>query len=74
MRKNSGFKTITVKTRVYQKLLAMKRKNESFSDIIERLSKNNIETMRNLRGCVEFENKDELLRDIAQKRKEHRYG
>ena len=69
-----SFKTITVKSRVYEKLLAMKRKNESFSDLFERLSKNNIEILQNLRGCIEFDNKEEFIKDINEKRNEHRYG
>jgi predicted CopG family antitoxin len=69
-----SFKTITVKSRVYDKLLVMKRKNESFSDLFERLSKNNIELLQNLRGCVEFNNKEQLLKDIKEKRRDHRYG
>jgi len=69
-----SFKTITVKSRVYDQLLAMKRKNESFSDLFERLSKNNIEILQNLRGCIEFNNKKDLIKDINEKRKEHRYG
>ena len=68
-----SFKTITVKSRVYDQLLALKRKNESFSDLFERLSKNNTEILQNLRGCVEFDNKKELIKDINEKRKEHRY-
>jgi predicted CopG family antitoxin len=69
-----SFKTITVKSRVYDQLLAMKRKDESFSDFFERLSKNNIEILQHLRGCMEFDDKKELLKDINEKRKEHRYG
>jgi len=68
-----SFKTITVKSRVYDQLLALKRKNESFSDLFERLSKNNTEILQNLRGCVEFDNKKEFIKDINEKRKEHRY-
>ena len=37
MRKSSGFKTIKIKAEVYEKLRSMKRANESFSDLIERL-------------------------------------
>jgi len=58
---------------VYDQLLALKRKNESFSDLFERLSKNNTEILQNLRGCVEFDNKKEFIKDINEKRKEHRY-
>jgi predicted CopG family antitoxin len=69
-----GFKTLTIKADVYEKLLAIKRESESFSDLFERLSKNNIVTLRKLRGCVEFENKEQMLRDIHKKRNEKRYG
>lgn len=68
-----SFKTLTIKTDVYEKLLAMKRERESFSDLFERLSKNNIVTLRKLRGCIEFENKEQMLRDIQKKRNEKRY-
>ncbi|MBN1280561.1 MAG: antitoxin VapB family protein [Candidatus Thermoplasmatota archaeon] len=68
-----SFKTLTVKVSVYEKLLAMKRENESFSDLFERLSKNNIETLRKLHGCTKFEKKDQMLREIEKKRKEQRY-
>jgi predicted CopG family antitoxin len=70
-----SFKTITVKERVYNKLLAMKRKNESFSDLFERLSqRSNLEIMHDLVGSVEFEDKEAMLNDLYRKRKEHRYG
>jgi predicted CopG family antitoxin len=69
-----GFKTLTIKTSVYEKLLAMKRKNESFSDLFDRLSEKNITTLRHLRGCTEFTNKEDMLQDIQKKRNEKRYG
>ena len=68
-----SFKTLTVKVSVYEKLLAMKRENESFSDLFERLSKNNVATLRKLHGCAEFEKKEQMLKDIEKKRKERRY-
>jgi len=68
-----SFKTLTIKTNVYEKLLAMKRENESFSDLFERLSKNNIATLRKLHGSTEFEKKEQMLKDIETKRKERRY-
>ncbi|MDN5366701.1 MAG: putative antitoxin [Candidatus Diapherotrites archaeon] len=34
-----GVKTITIKDDVYKKLLAIKRKDESFSDVLERLTR-----------------------------------
>ena len=70
-----GFKNITIKSRVYERLSAMKQKNESFSDLFERLiQRSNLDTLRGLRGSVEFENKDELLEDINKKIREQRYG
>ena len=49
-------KTITIREEVYKKLLAVKGKKESFSELFERLIEgmNPIETLKNLRGCVEF--------------------
>ena len=69
-----SFKTLTIKESVYQKLLGMKKENESFSDLFERLSNRNIEILKKVRGSVEFKNKEILLRDIYKKRKEKRYG
>ena len=69
-----NFKTLTIKKSVYEKLLGMKKQNESFSDLFERLSNKNIETIKKLRGTIEFKNKDVLLKDLYKKRKEKRYG
>jgi predicted CopG family antitoxin len=69
-----AFKTLTIKTSVYEKLLTMKRKNESFSDLFERLSEKNIATLKRLRGCTEFTDKEKMLKDIEKKRNEKRCG
>lgn len=69
-----GFKTLTIKESAYKKLLLMKRKDESFSDLFERLSKSNIEVLKKMRGCNTYEDKEEMLREIYEKRKEKRYG
>lgn len=69
-----GFKTLTIKDSVYKKLLLMKKENESFSDLFERLSDTNIKALRKMRGCNTYENKEKMLRDIYEKRKEKRYG
>ncbi len=68
------FKTLTIKESVYKKLLLMKRKNESFSDLFERLSNSNLEVLKKMRGCNTYENKDKMLKEIYEKRKEKRYG
>jgi len=69
-----GFKTLTIKESVYKKLLLMKKDSESFSDLFERLSYTNIKVLRKMRGCNTYTNKEEILRDIYEKRKEKRYG
>ena len=69
-----SFKTLTIKKSVYEKLLGMKKQNESFSDLFERLSNKNIDTLKKVRGTIEFKNKEALLKDLYKKRKEKRYG
>lgn len=65
-------KTITIKEEVYEKLKALKREGESFSDLLEGLAENADpqETLRNLRGSMEFKRKEEILSDIDEKRRE----
>ncbi|HEX2408557.1 MAG TPA: antitoxin VapB family protein [Nitrososphaeraceae archaeon] len=70
-------KTITIKDKVYKKLIAHKGKDESFSDLFERLIEENfhssIDALKKFRGSVEFEeDKDTILKDIALKRDERR--
>ena len=69
-----AFKTLTIKESVYKKLLLMKRKDESFSDLFERLSNSNLEVLKKMRGCITYENKEDMLREINKKREEKRYG
>ena len=71
-----AFKTITIKESVYKKLLNIKKENESFSDLFERLSKKNIEALKKMRGTIEFEDNDknQLLEEIYKKRKQKRYS
>ena len=68
------FKTLTIKESVYKKLLMMKGKNESFSDLFERLSSSNLELLKKMRGCNIYEDKEKMLKEIYEKRKEKRYG
>ena len=67
-----AFKTLTIKESVYKKLLLMKKQNESFSDLFERLSDKNLEVLKKMRGCNTYENKEEMLKNIYEKRKEKR--
>jgi len=67
-------KTITIRDEVYHKLLAIKREDESFSELFERLAEgsNPSETLRSLRGCVEFADKERMLSEIRGARAERR--
>lgn len=67
-------KTITIREEVYNKLLEVKEKNESFSKLFERLieSANPVETLKKLRGCIEFKDKNKLLSEIYASRSERR--
>lgn len=62
------FKTVTIKESVYNKLILVKHKDESFSDLLERLSKSKITTLKKLRGCITYDDKDEILKEIKIKR------
>jgi len=67
-------KTITIRDEVYRKLLTVKRENESFSELFERLVEgvSPIETLTKLRGCVEFKDKEKMLSEIHALRAERR--
>ena len=68
-------KTITIREDIYKMLLSIKGTNESFSVFFERLvkSRKNIDKLKDLRASVEFRNKDALLKELSDKRKEIRY-
>jgi predicted CopG family antitoxin len=67
-------KTITIRDEVYRRLLAVKKEDESFSELFDRLAegKNPLETLTKLRASVEFRKKDELLSEISSARAERR--
>lgn len=71
-------KTITIKDDVYNKLVAQKGKDESFSDLFERLVEKDLQSginaLKKLKGSIVFEEgvKKKILSDIALKRSEHR--
>ena len=67
-------KTITIKKAVYDELIGFKKENESFSELLDRLvkSQSKKEMLLTLRGSMEFENKDEFLAGIEDKRWEKR--
>ncbi len=68
-------KTITIREDIYKMRLSITGTNESFSNFFERLvkSRSNIDKIKELRGTVEFRNKDVLLKELLEKRKETRY-
>jgi predicted CopG family antitoxin len=67
-------KTITIRDEVYKKLVSAKKKDESFSELFERLTggTDSVETLKRIRGTVEFREKDKLLAELNTKRAEHR--
>jgi predicted CopG family antitoxin len=67
-------KTITIMDEVYRKLLAVKRDDESFSELFERLVEgmSPLETLKRVRGCVEFTDRERMLSEINALRAERR--
>lgn len=67
-------KTITIRDEVYRKLLQVKKEDESFSELFERLIEgiNPLETLMRLRGCVEFRDKEKMLSENDALRAERR--
>ena len=67
-------KTITIREEVYRKLLTVKKKDESFSELFDRLAENKdpLETLSKLRASVEFRKKKEMLSEIYSSRVERR--
>jgi predicted CopG family antitoxin len=71
-------KTITIKDNVYKKLIAHKGKDESFSDLFERLIEGNypngIDALKKWKGAIIFDkdDKDIILKDITLNRGERR--
>jgi len=65
-------KTITIRDEVYGKLLIIKGKDESFSELFDRLVEciSPAETLKKLRGKVEFTDKEMMLSDLYSKRAE----
>ena len=67
-------KTITIRDEVYRKLITIKRKDESFSELFDRLAEcqDSRETLTKLRASVEFENKEQMLSELSNLRAERR--
>lgn len=67
-------KTITIRNEVYEKLQTIKGKNESFSELFDRLVECTapVETLNKLRGKVEFTDKETMLSELQSKKTEKR--
>ncbi len=67
-------KTITIRDEVYGKLLTIKGRDESFSELFDRLVEctSASETLKALRGKVEFTDKEAMLSELYLKRAERR--
>ncbi|MGA2387139.1 MAG: antitoxin VapB family protein [Candidatus Bathyarchaeia archaeon] len=65
-------KTIRIKDETYRKLLSFKRNDESFSELLERLTEKNstAKILKKIRGTVEFGEgeKEDILFEIRSKR------
>ncbi len=67
-------KTLTIRDEVYNKLASVKRRDESFSELFERLVQGttSVESLKRLRGSAEFKNKKKMLSEIQALRAERR--
>jgi len=67
-------KTITIREEVYRKLLEIKRENESFSRLFDRLMEDRdpLDVLTELRGRVEFKEKKNMISQIYNSRAERR--
>lgn len=68
------FKTLTIKKEVYDELLKLKRRDESFSELLIRLVRRarNVDTLYRLAGSVDWVDKEGLLKEIYRRRFEVR--
>jgi len=67
-------KTIAIEKSAYDELMGFVKEDESFSDLLDRLikSQNKKNLVLDLKGSVEFEDKENLLTEIKKKRQEER--
>jgi predicted CopG family antitoxin len=67
-------KTITIRDAVYEKLSSVKGEDESFSQLLDRLVEgaDPLDTLRVLRGSVEFRDKEGFLKEVGDLRGERR--
>lgn len=67
-------KTITIRNAVYDELLMVKKKGESFSELLERLAKSEDrkQLLLSIRGSVTFTDKKKMMEEIEESRWEKR--
>lgn len=67
-------KTITIKEEVYLELIKLKQDDESFSDLLERLTQsvNPLNLLKEMAGTLDLGDTSDLKRDIRSKRQEIR--
>jgi predicted CopG family antitoxin len=65
-------KTLTITEEAYRRLAKLKRENESFSIVIERLTGKNKTKLRDYFGILSKESGDELEKNIKEKRSKHK--
>ena len=65
-------RNIPVTEEVYQKLAQMKKEDESFNDLLKRLyqESDNLAILKKLQGTLNIPEKDQLIDEIYQKRRE----
>ena len=66
-------KTLTIREEVYKKLLKIKKPNESFSELLERLAEKeaSLQSFLKAKGSLDFGGKiDEIINEIYERRKE----
>ena len=63
-------KTLTIKDKVYEELVNIKGKEESFSDLFERLAKKEKAGIMEFAGFLSKETAEKMKKDIAKRKKE----
>ena len=64
-----GTKTISITDDAYQRLASLKKENESFSLVIQRIT--GVSLLSNIQGILSKESAEELEKNIKKTRKEH---
>ncbi|MEM0139978.1 MAG: antitoxin VapB family protein [Ferroplasma sp.] len=67
-------KTITIRNAVYDELIKIKKNNESFSELLERLAilEDKEQLLTSLRGSITFDGMDKMKKELEKSRWEKR--